>query len=59
MDKIVTKKVIKIKNKKMLGIALMDLFNQMTNAQYDMSLIDKELYDKYLKFLKSKKATVA
>ena len=53
------KRVIKIKDKEMLGIALIDLFNQMTNSQYDMSLIDKELYNKYIKFLDSKKATVA
>lgn len=48
-------KVIKIKDKEMLGIALIGLLNQMTNSKYDMSLIDKDLYEKYLKFLESKK----
>ncbi len=49
------KRVIKIEDKEMLGIALLGLFAQMTNNQYDMSLIDKDLYKKYIEFLESRK----
>ena len=48
------KRVIKVKDKDMLCLALMDLVYNFTDGVYDYSLLDKDLYDKYKKFLESK-----
>jgi hypothetical protein len=47
------KKVIEIKDKEMLCLALMDVLYTFTNGSFDYELLDKDLYEKYKKFLDS------
>lgn len=49
-------KKIEITDKKLLCLALLDIVAQMSLKQYDYSLLDKNLWNKYQKFLETKES---